>query len=165
MPKSNKKWLTAILALLVISGLAAYGISHWQTGGHIAKVYLNDKVIRSIDLDKVKKAYTFRVDGPDGHYNIIEVSPGAIRIKEANCPDQICVNQGAISNGVEPIVCLPHRLMIKIDDRLVDEDRHDHTAHDHAHHKDRDHGDSAGHDHHDDSQAAQKVPAIDSVTK
>ncbi|MFP5521835.1 NusG domain II-containing protein [Peptococcus simiae] len=151
MPKSNKKWLIAILALLVISGLAAYGVSHWQTGGHIAKVYLNDKVIRTIDLDKVKKTYTFRVDGPDGHYNIIEVSPGAIRIKEANCPDQICVNQGAISNGVEPIVCLPHRLMIKIDDQVVADHKHDHSDHDHRHD--------------DDSQSAQKAPTIDSVTK
>ena len=41
---------------------------------------------------------------------------GRIRIAEADCPDQVCVNQGWISNGTVPIICLPHRLMIEIVD-------------------------------------------------
>ena len=44
----------------------------------------------------------------------MEVSEGKIRVCEADCPDQVCVNQGWISSEAVPIVCLPHKLMIEI---------------------------------------------------
>ena len=52
-------------------------------------------------------------DGAGGS-NTILVEQGRIRVIEANCPDQVCVDQGWISNGTVPIVCLPHKLMIQI---------------------------------------------------
>ena len=39
---------------------------------------------------------------------------GRIRVSKADCPDQICANQGWISDGAVPIICLPHKLMIEI---------------------------------------------------
>ena len=48
-------------------------------------------------------------------YNVIEVERGRIRVAEADCPDQVCVRQGWISNSVVPIACLPHRLVIQLD--------------------------------------------------
>ena len=50
----------------------------------------------------------------EGGSNTVQVEKGRIRVSEADCPDQICVNQGWISGGAVPIVCLPHRLMIEI---------------------------------------------------
>ena len=44
----------------------------------------------------------------------ILVEPGRIRVSQANCPDQVCVEMGAISDGTVPIVCLPHKLVIEI---------------------------------------------------
>ena len=46
--------------------------------------------------------------------NTVTVEKGRICILEADCPDQICVNQGWISDSTVPIVCLPHKLMIEI---------------------------------------------------
>ena len=43
----------------------------------------------------------------------MEVRPGAIRVSEADCPDKICVGMGWLTDGAAPIVCLPHRLMIR----------------------------------------------------
>ena len=40
--------------------------------------------------------------------------PGGIRVSFADCPDQICVDQGWLSGGRIPIVCLPHRLVIEL---------------------------------------------------
>ena len=125
-PKNTRKWALVILAILALSGGGALWVSQHHSGGHIAKIYLNEKVIRTIDLDAVKKTYTFRVDCGDGAYNDIRVSHGAIRIVKANCPDQVCVHQGAIKDGVAPIVCLPHRLLIKIDGEPVAKHDHDH---------------------------------------
>ena len=55
-------------------------------------------------------------DNPDGRVgtNRIVVEPGRICVSEANCPDGICISQGWLSDQDVPIVCLPHRLIIKI---------------------------------------------------
>lgn len=143
-PKTTRKWALVILLILALSGGAAFWVNHQHSGGHTAKVYLNEKVIRTIDLDAVKKPYTFRVDCGDGAYNDIRVSHGAIRIVKANCPDQVCVHQGAIKDGVAPIVCLPHRLLIKIDGKEVAG---------HGHHHDHDHSET---DDHSDLDAVTK---------
>lgn len=48
-------------------------------------------------------------------YNVLQISDGAASILEANCGDHTCVRTGAISREGEMIVCLPHRLMIRIE--------------------------------------------------
>ena len=40
---------------------------------------------------------------------------GRIRVESADCPDQVCVDQGWISDGTVPVVCLPNRLVIQIE--------------------------------------------------
>ena len=35
-------------------------------------------------------------------------------MKEANCPDKLCIHQGKISKNGETIVCLPHGLIVEI---------------------------------------------------
>ena len=37
-----------------------------------------------------------------------------IRIKEANCGDQVCVRRGWAKENGETIVCLPHKLVIEV---------------------------------------------------
>ena len=46
---------------------------------------------------------------------VIEVKDRKVRIKEAQCPNQICVKEGWISNGV--IVCLPNRVVVFVGGR------------------------------------------------
>lgn len=48
--------------------------------------------------------------------NVIEVQSGKVRVSEADCPNQDCVDQGWISNAGQQIVCLPHKLMVNITD-------------------------------------------------
>ena len=48
------------------------------------------------------------------HHNHIRVKNETIAIDEADCPDKICVQTGAISKPGEIIACLPHKLIIEI---------------------------------------------------
>ena len=48
--------------------------------------------------------------------NVIEVQAGKVRVSEADCPNQDCVEQGWISKAGQQIVCLPHKLMVNITD-------------------------------------------------
>ena len=78
-----------------------------------AEIYLDSECIKTIDLSSVETPYSFTVEGKYGS-NVISVEPGKIRVSEADCPDLVCVNQGWQSTGAAPIVCLPHKLVIKL---------------------------------------------------
>ena len=47
-------------------------------------------------------------------YHLVEITGGRIRVRRANCPDQVCVRQGWISDSSVPVVCLPHQVVIQI---------------------------------------------------
>ncbi len=46
---------------------------------------------------------------------MIRVEPGRIAVTAADCPDKVCVDAGWRSDSASPIVCLPHRLVIRIE--------------------------------------------------
>ena len=105
-----------ILLLLVLVGAAcaAFVLLRPAGTGAVARITLDGELVEEIDLSAVTEPYTFTVEGPGGFTNTIQVEHGRIRVLEAGCPDQVCVNQGYISDGTVPIVCLPNRLVIEI---------------------------------------------------
>ena len=81
--------------------------------GAIARILVDGEELRAIDLADAA-AETFEVVSEDGYRNVVAVERGRIRVTEANCPDQVCVRQGWISDSATPIVCLPHGLVIEL---------------------------------------------------
>ena len=84
-----------------------------STGSPIARISRDGVLLEEIDLNQVEESYTLTFEDERGT-NTVLVEPGRIRISKADCPDQVCVNQGFISDGTVPIVCLPHRLLVEI---------------------------------------------------
>lgn len=112
--KSSTKW---ILILLGMAMAASGAMILWQRGGGqtapVARILRDGELVEEIALDKVTASYSFALYGSAGS-NTIQVEPGRIRVSAADCPDQVCVEQGYISDGTVPIVCLPHGLVIEI---------------------------------------------------
>lgn len=98
--------ILALLSWLYINGLKADKVT--------ALVIQDGVVIHEIDLSDIDKPYQIRVDDGQGGYNIIEAAKGKVRVIEANCPEQVDVLQGWISDPHQSLVCLPHRLVVKI---------------------------------------------------
>ena len=103
---SNKRWIAVFAALLVCCVLSIILIKN--IGGHTAVIYKDGKEIARVDLSRVTQSYTIPLDG-----NVILVEPGSIRMQSADCPDQICVHQGAL-HDTGRIVCLPNRVLIEM---------------------------------------------------
>ena len=57
---------------------------------------------------------TFRIETPDGGWNDVTIRDGSICISDADCPDQTCVKTGLLRSESLPIVCLPHKLVIRL---------------------------------------------------
>lgn len=114
--KKTSFWVALIAAVALLAGGAALWLHLHHTQGGIANVYLEGECVRSIDLNKVREPELFTVSGPAGD-NTIQVEPGRIRVSHADCPDQVCVNMGWLTTeGGMPIVCLPNKLVIRIED-------------------------------------------------
>lgn len=116
--RSTKFWIILISGILAISLIAAAAVYFWHGTGTIACVYQDGVLIREIPLETVTAPYSFDVTWENGKKNTITVEPGRICISEAQCPDQICVHTGWISDGITPIVCLPNHLSIRIESDL-----------------------------------------------
>ncbi len=58
-----------------------------------------------------------RVDigGYDGSHNTLTISGGKAYMSDASCPDKLCMHQGKVYKGGQTIVCLPNRVIIKIE--------------------------------------------------
>lgn len=54
-----------------------------------------------------------RIEGPDG-YNILVIRGGEAWLSEADCPNRLCVKTGKIRYAGQSIVCLPHKLTVRI---------------------------------------------------
>lgn len=110
----TKRWVL----LLAVVGLVLAALSWWtlsrRSEGRVAEVVQNGVVIRRIDLDRVTQEYEFTVEWPEGGSNVVLVQPGRICVKDADCPDRVCVGMGWLEDQAMPIVCLPHRLIIRL---------------------------------------------------
>ncbi|MBR4627129.1 MAG: NusG domain II-containing protein [Ruminococcus sp.] len=56
---------------------------------------------------------TFRITGSDGGWNEITISRGRICVSDADCPDHTCVKNGWLRYDYLPIICLPHKLVVR----------------------------------------------------
>ena len=110
----KKIFILIVTAVAIISIIFGLIISVVYSDANIACIYVNDKLYDSVDLKKVKNSYTIDIQVEDGGHNIILVEEGAISMQSADCPDKLCVNQGKISNGIYPIVCLPNKVIISV---------------------------------------------------
>lgn len=93
----------------------AIAVTAWlwlrRPDGSVANIYVDGRLVRSVDLDALTAAETFTVDTGRGE-NVILAEHGRIRVQSSDCPDQVCVNDGWLTSAA-PIVCLPHRLVIE----------------------------------------------------
>ena len=102
--------LCVIIILISIFILGIFKIKNNQEKEAI--VYHNNDVILKIDLtNKEKRMYT--VNGDNGDV-VIETVDGKVKVVEEVSPKHICSIQGYIENSMESIICLPNRIVIKI---------------------------------------------------
>ena len=107
--------LIGITVVLLGGGiLGSLYVMHHKQPEKIARIYQQDNLLYEIDLSTVKKSYTLTIDGENGAENVILVELNQISMQSATCPDHLCVKQGAISDGILPIVCLPNHIRISI---------------------------------------------------
>ncbi len=88
-----------------------------QELGNIAVLEIDGEVVEKFSLDGEIKQY--RVETAAG-FNTLAFEDGKVRVIEADCPDRLCVNFGWAQQVGQTIVCLPHKVIIRIENKAAD---------------------------------------------
>ncbi len=118
MDKNSLLWIAALVGVCLVCA-AIFAMLSRMNMGTVAVVRLDGEELYRIDLARVTESYDIELDTELGH-NTVHVEPGAISVSAADCPDQICVRQGAITKGGVPIICMPHHLSVQIEGSGID---------------------------------------------
>ena len=103
--------IAVILAICAVIIGVTFGT---KNSGNIANVYVDGQLVYSVDLSKVNEPFEKEIVSEYGR-NILRIEKGKIAVIDADCDGKECISTGFISESSKPIVCLPHRLVIKIE--------------------------------------------------
>ena len=115
-------WLILFGSILLLSLTSLLLFPRLVPSPTIAEIYQDGMLIETVDLNSLTEPYKIRLVS-EGRENVILAEKGQIAMQSANCPDRLCVHQGAIKNSLYPIVCLPNKVTIKL--RSGDNDQPD----------------------------------------
>lgn len=106
----KKRDICLIAILLVISAAGLIAVNLNKDNGK-AYIYTGGKLYGTYDLNTDRQ---IQIVSDNGIVNDIEISDGTIYMKDATCPNRICVRSGHISRNNESICCAPAGLLIII---------------------------------------------------
>lgn len=109
--KTHRNDAILIAALLVLGGGLALFLRFTRQAGGYARVQVDGDTVAELPLSEDTRL----VLGEGEHTNTLVIKDRAAQVVEASCPDQVCVNHGAIRYEGESIVCLPHRLVVTVE--------------------------------------------------
>ena len=97
------------MILVAAAGFLWYNLAKEE--GAAVMLIQNGEEVQSFSLnDEVE----YLIETEDDSFNLLVIQGGKAFMKEASCPDQICVNHRPVSNVGETIVCLPNEIVIKV---------------------------------------------------
>ena len=75
-----------------------------------AVITLNGSPYGTYSLDEDRR---IEISGEDFH-NVVLIENGSVRMESSDCHNQVCVSHMPISRSGESIICLPHRIVVRI---------------------------------------------------
>ena len=100
------------LALLLLA-LLLYGLER-RAKNALGSDYIVTIGGKKVFRGKLNETGKHEFRQQDGSFNLLVAENGYVWIKEANCRDGLCVQQGKTNTAAKSIVCLPHKLVVSI---------------------------------------------------
>ena len=107
-----------LFALLLILFLS-------KSAGNEVVVSVDGTVTKTFSLSE---NVTYEIQGYDGGRNLLIIENGEAYLKEASCPDHLCIHMGRIKSVGQSIICLPNRVTVEIRGSEKSGDEYDTTV-------------------------------------
>ncbi len=110
--KQKRKNDVILCVIIILTALAIMlFINFTKTDGDKVIVLIDGKETASYLLSE---NLTTVIETGEGNKNILVIDNGKAYVKEASCPDKVCVEHKPISQSGETIVCLPHKVVVQV---------------------------------------------------
>lgn len=109
--KTHRNDAILIAVLLALGGALVLFLRFTRQDGGIVRVQVDGETVKELPLSEDTRLML----GEGGRANTLVIEDGTAKVAVADCPDQICVNHGAIRYDGESIVCLPHKLVVTVE--------------------------------------------------
>ena len=112
----NKSDLKLIGLIIIVIGVIFTALLVFKNNNSKnALVYYENDLVLTIDLS-LPGEQEYKVMGYNGEM-IIKTKDNKIKVEEETSPLHLCSKQGWIENSYEVIVCLPNKVVVKIQDQ------------------------------------------------
>lgn len=121
MRKLSKRtdWIVIGVALLFLFLLLYFMYNKENSSGAVARISADGDTVAVIALDTAADGKLSYSEIPSAQF---EIQNHQIRFIDAECPDKLCERTGWISRPGEAAVCLPNRIVIRIEGERQDFD-------------------------------------------
>ncbi|MBR3791555.1 MAG: NusG domain II-containing protein [Clostridia bacterium] len=102
----KKRDFLLIISIILISAVLFFVRESFIETGETVLIYVDNKLYKTVSLSESCEI--------DVGTNTIVIENGYAYMKNATCPDKICVNTGKINDNSRDIICLPNKVMVKI---------------------------------------------------
>ena len=113
----KKDWIL-IVVILCVAGLAVLVRTFVGAAGANRVI-----VKREGEIEGIYSLSEDREVEINGGTNLLQIKNGEASMVQADCPDQLCVNQKAVSRNHENIICLPNKVVVEVES--VEESEYD----------------------------------------
>lgn len=118
----KKKDFVLIASVALVAVAALFLLPLWETRD-VSRVIVTVDGAEALNVSLAQDG-VYDIPQADGAVNVIKVADGGVRMVQANCRDGLCVQQGETRRAAKSIVCLPHRLVVRL---AADEQEQDQT--------------------------------------
>jgi hypothetical protein len=105
--------IVVILVLVSLVGVAFFYFNNNASGTRYVEIWQDGELYGVYELNEDVEEILIEHNGMT---NLIVIENETVFMKEANCPTQQCILQGKISKDKQSIVCLPHKIVVKVVD-------------------------------------------------
>ncbi len=100
--------LTASILIVAVAVFFIIGLIFPK--GSFVTIQKDGKTVTTLPLDTDTEIKI----GDEEDYNLLIIQNGEAYIKDASCPDKLCIHQGKVSKQGETLVCLPNKTVITV---------------------------------------------------
>lgn len=111
-----------LMLFISIVGLAVYFGCRPKGDCVVVKVDGKQYGIYSVETNR-----SIRIPTSEG-MNELVIEDGTVYMKDADCPDRLCVKHGKLTGAQDSIVCLPHKVVVTLKKTHTGEGDMDATA-------------------------------------
>lgn len=108
-----------LLAMLILIGIAgSVLLSFGDSGGDRVVITVRGEDYGTYPLSEDRTIEVTR----DGRSNTVVIEDGTVRVTDATCKNHVCIDHAPIRSAGESIICLPNRVVVKIEGKGGDLD-------------------------------------------